>query len=112
MIYDRLIEIFDLDTAADPLSRHLVLRSTHLGSDEPVFHKTFFEAKAAGDTVSRMVQIPLGDFAGIGDCYAVIDGDDHVYRVIEAQRAEDGDGLPVINLSLSREEAKYDLFRP
>lgn len=112
MIYDHLVEIYDLDTATDPLTRKLVLRSAHLGSDEPVFHKTFFDAKAAGDTISRMVQIPLAEFAGTGDVYAVIGGDDHVYRVIESQRAEDGDGLPVVNLSLSREEAKYDLYRP
>lgn len=111
MIYDRVVEVFELDTASSPLQRRLVLHSAHYYGRKTVYHKTYFEALQAGESVNRMIQIPAPENPPTATMYAVPD-DGHVYRIIEVQPTEDEDGLPVVVLSLHREEARYDLFRP
>lgn len=113
MIYDRIVEVFKLDTAERrTLNRRLVLRSAHYYGSLTVFHRTYFQAVQAGESIDRMIQIPApAEEPPEATMYAVPD-DGHVYRITEAQPTEDGDGLPVINLSLHREEDRYDLFRP
>lgn len=111
MIYDRVVEVFNLDTASSPLQRRLVLHSAHYYGSRTVFHRTYFEALQAGESVDRMIQIPAPAEPPTATMYAVPD-DGHVYRIIEVQPTEDENGLPVVNLSLHREEARYDLFRP
>jgi len=110
MIYDRLIEVFDLDTASSPLRRRLVLRSAHYYGNLTVYHRTYFQAVQAGESIDRMVQIPAPADPPDATMYAVPE-DGHVYKITEAQITTDRDGLPVVNLSLRREEARYDLHR-
>ena len=111
MIYDRPLSVFNLDTGSSPLQRRLVLHSRHLCAYRSVFHRTYFLAKQAGETIDRMVQLPAPASPIDATMYAQLD-DGHIYRIAEAQPTEDEDGLPAVVLSLHREEARYDLFRP
>ena len=111
MIYDRIVEVFKLDTSAtSPNRRRLVLRSAHYYGSLTVYHRTYFAALQAGESVDRMIQIPAPAELPTATMYAVPD-DGIVYRIREVQPTVDGDGQPVVNLSLHREEARYDLFR-
>ena len=112
MIYDRLVEVFKLDTASSPLSRRLVLRSAHFYAPRTVYHRTYFQAVQAGETIDRMLQIPAPAADPPDATMYAVPEDGQVYRIREVQLAEDENGLPVINLSLHREEARYDRFRP
>ena len=58
MIYDRILEVFDLDTASSPLARRLVLRAVHFCAPVTVYHRTYYESLQAGQTVDLMVRIP------------------------------------------------------
>ena len=112
MIYDRVLEVFKLDTKSrSPLERRLFLHSAHYYAPMTVYHRTYFQAVQAGESIDRMVQIPAPAKPLDATMYAVPD-DGHVYKITEAQPTEDADGLPVVNLSLHREEVRYDLFRP
>lgn len=111
MIYDRIVEVFNLDTASSPNRRRLVLHSAHYYGNLTVYHRTYFEALQAGESVDRMIQLPAPAAPITANMYAVPE-DGCVYRIAEAQPTEDADGLPVVNLSLHREERRYDLFRP
>lgn len=111
MIYDRLMEVFKMDTSPTPLSRRLVLHSVHLSANMTIYHRTYFQALQAGEGIDRMVQIPAPEIPPDATMYAVPADDGHVYKITEAQLSKDDDGLPVVNLSLHREEARYDLFR-
>lgn len=111
MIYDRIVEVFNLDTASSPLVRRLRLRSAHCYGNLTVYHRTYFQAVQAGEAIDRMIQIPApAEDPPDATMYAVPE-DGHVYKIREAQLTTDGDGLPVVNLSLHREEARYDLLR-
>ena len=109
MIYDRTLAVFTLDTASGPLQRRLVLRSRHLCAYRTVYHRTYFQARQAGETIDRMVQLPAPELPIDATMYAQLD-DGHTYRIAEAQLTEDEDGLPAVVLSLHREEARYDVF--
>lgn len=111
MIYDRVVEVFKLDTASSPNKRRLVLHSAHCYGSLTVYHRTYFEALQAGESVDRMIQIPAPVEPLTATMYAVPD-DGTVYRITEVQPTADADGRPVVNLSLHREERRYDLFRP
>lgn len=111
MIYDRLVIVSRLDTASTPLHRRLVEVSRHLGAYRTVYHRTYFQAVQAGESIDRMVQLPMPETPPDATMYAVLE-DGHAYRIAEAQLAEDEDGLPVVVLSLHREEARYDLLKP
>lgn len=110
MIYDRLLTVFNSDTATSALARKLVERSRHLCAYRTVYHRTYFQAVQAGQSIERMVQIPETDTPPDANMYAELE-DGHIYRITEAQHAEDEDGRPCLVLSLHREEARYDLFR-
>lgn len=112
MIYDRVVEVFDLDPQArKALERRLILRSAHYYGSMTVYHRTYFQAVQAGESIDRMIQIPApAEEPPDATMYAVPE-DGHVYRITEAQPATDADGLPVVNLMLHREEDRYDLFR-
>ena len=110
MIYDRLLKVFNLDTtSSSPLQRRLVLHSVHLCAYRTVYHRTYFQALQAGETIDRMVQLPAPASPITATMYAQLE-DGHVYKIREAQPTEDEDGLPAVVLSLHREEARYDLF--
>ena len=112
MIYDRILEVFDLDTASSPLARRLVLRAVHFCAPVTVYHRTYYESLQAGQTVDLMVRIPDPFGAPPAATQYAVPGDGHVYRITEVQAALDEDGRPVANISLHREETRYDLFRP
>lgn len=111
MIYDRIVEVFNLDTASSPNRRRLVFQSAHYYGNMTVYHRTYFEALQAGESVDRMIQLPAPATPITATMYAVPE-DGCVYRIVEAQPTEDQDGLPVVNLSLHREEKRDDLLRP
>lgn len=110
MIYDRLLTVFKLDTASSALARKLLERSRHLCAYRTVYHRTYFQAVQAGQRIERMVQIPTTDTPPDATMYAELE-DGQIYKITEAQFAEDEDGLPCIVLALTREEARYELFR-
>ena len=37
--------------------------------------------------------------------------DDHIYRIDQAQRGYDSDGLPITTLSLAEPEGKYEILQ-
>ena len=37
--------------------------------------------------------------------------DDHIYRIDQAQRGFDSDGLPIATLSLAEPEGKYEILQ-
>lgn len=113
MIYDRIVEVFNLDTVhRNTLARRLVLRSAHYYGPMTVYHRTYYQAVQAGESVDRMIQIPAPDTDPPDATMYAVPEDGRVYKITEAQLTTDPDGLPVVNLSLHREEARYDLFRP
>ena len=108
MIYDRPLRVFRLDTASSPLSRRLIDPVSYLCAYRTVYHRTYFQAVQAGESIDRMVQLRTPATPPDATMYAVLE-DGHVYRISEAQHTVDEDGLPAVVLSLHREEARYDL---
>ena len=111
MIYDRPLTVFKLDTASPPTTRRLTDPAAYLCAYRTVYHRTYFQAVQAGESIDRMVQLRAPDPPPDATMYAVLE-DGHVYRIREAQLTEDEDGLPAVVLSLHREEARYDYYRP
>lgn len=108
MIYDRLLKVYSLGEAASPLERKLAPHSTHYGAYVTVYHRTHYASLQAGQTVDLMMQIPRG-MEILAGMYAIPE-DGHVYQIAEAQPDIDEDGLPVYNLSLHREDQRYDIL--
>ena len=108
MIYDKEIRIYAVGAGDSPLLRKLSLTATLLCRINTVYRRTSFEARQQGETIDRMVRIPeaVGIEAGM---YAGME-DGHFYRIVEARPDRDGDERPVIDLSLHREEARYDVI--
>ena len=111
MIYDKLLRICEPPEGfGAPFHGLLVPREQHMYAELTVFHRRFWEARQAGTRVDRMVQVPFGREI-LATSYAVL-GDGLLYRIEEAQGAEDENGLPVTNLTLRREEKNYELCKP
>lgn len=108
MIYDRAINVYNVGTGSSPLTRKLTAYGTYLCRVLTVYRRTAFEARQAGESIDRMVQMPWAEGLNATQ-YAVME-DGHVYRIIEARPDRDGDELPVIVLSLHREEGRFDFI--
>lgn len=107
MIYDRVVSIARLGDGDRPLDRKLSVQSEHYCAELSIWESTAFQWSAAGKRLDKMLQIPkLGELDA--DDYAVYDG--HVYAIRELRRDRDDNGHEVYVLSLSREEARYDIL--
>lgn len=112
MIYDRLLTIYSLKSAASPLVRVLENPVNHYYSEAEVFGSRFFAAQQAGEEIHMMVVLPRDDAEPrITATDYCIPQDDKVYRVVQAQYGTDRDGLPITTLSLHRVEEKYEILR-
>lgn len=112
MIYDKILTIYTLLPARSPAVRRLAECSRHYYAERTVYASRFYAGKQAGAKLVRMVSMPrsIYDSPIDADQYCVLD-DGHVYRIDQAQREYDDDGLPVTTLSLAEPEGKYELLK-
>lgn len=112
MIYDKILTICTLLPGRSPASRKLGRVSQHYYAERTVYASRFYAGRQAGAKLVRMVSVPRSvyDAAIEADQYCILD-DGHVYRIDQAQRDLDNDGLPVTTLSLAEPEGKYELYQ-
>lgn len=112
MIYDKILTICTLLPGRSPASRKLGRVSQHYYAERTVYASRFYAGRQAGAKLVRMVSVPRSvyDAAIEADQYCILD-DGHVYRIDQAQRELDNDGLPVTTLSLAEPEGKYELYQ-
>ena len=108
MIYDRAINIWNVGAGSSPLTRKLTAQGTYLCRILTVYRRTAFEARQLGESIDRMVRMPYAEGVRATQYATMEDG--HVYKITEARPDLDGDALPVIELSLHREEGRYDFI--
>ena len=97
MVYDRSIIIYTLE--GTPLKGVLTEHSRHFCAPKTVAHRRYWQAVQADTRIDADVQIPYGLNVD-SSMFAMYDGG--LYRIEEAQHAEDADELPVTNLSLRK----------
>ena len=112
MIYDKILTICTLLPGRSPASRKLGRVSQHYYAERTVYASRFYAGRQAGAKLVRMVSVPRSvyDAAIEADQYCILD-DGHVYRIDQAQRELDNDGLPVTTMSLAEPEGKYELYQ-
>lgn len=112
MIYDKILTVCDLAPGRSPAVRKLRAVSRHYYCERTVYASRFYAGKQAGQKLVRLVSTPRSVFdAPIeADQYCILD-DGHIYRIDQAQREQDADGLDVNTLSLAEPEGKYELFQ-
>lgn len=112
VIYDRGLSVcMPPEGFGAPFHGKLVVWKHYCCCELTVFHRRYWQALQAGSRADRMVQVPMGEEI-LPTFYALISGDEHLYRIEEAQYTENECGLAVTNLTLRREEANYDLCKP
>lgn len=112
MICDKILTICTLLPGRSPASRKLSAVSQHYYAERTVYASRFYAGKQTGAKLVRMVSMPRSvyDAAIEADQYCILD-DGHVYRIDQAQREADDDGLPITTLSLAEPEGKYELYQ-
>ena len=112
MIYDKILTICTLLPGRSPAARKLGKVSQHYYAERTVYATRFYAGKQTGAKLVRMVSTPRSvyDAAIEADQYCILD-DGHVYRIDQAQRETDDDGLPITTLSLAEPEGKYELYQ-
>ncbi len=112
MIYDKILKICTLLPGRSPASRKLSAVSQHYYAERTVYAARFYAGKQTGAKLVRMVSMPRSvyDAAIEADQYCMLD-DGHVYRIDQAQRETDDNGLPITTLSLAEPEGKYELYQ-
>lgn len=112
MIYDKVCTVCDLLPASSPLQRRLRIASSHFYCEREVYAARFYAGKQAGVQLTRMVSIPrvFGGEDIKAEQFVMLE-DDHIYRIDQAQRGYDSDGLPITTLSLAEPEGKYEILQ-
>lgn len=112
MIYDKILTICTLLPGRSPAARKLGKVSQHYYAERAVYASRFYAGRQAGAKLVRMVSTPRSvyDQPIEADQYCIL-ADGHVYRIDQAQREVDNDGLPVTTLSLAEPEGKYELYQ-
>ena len=112
MIYDKLLTVCDLRPASGPLQRRRRIASRHFYCAREVYAARFYAGKQAGVQLTRMVSVPrvFGGEDIKAEQFVVLE-DDHIYRIDQAQRGYDSDGLPITTLSIAEPEGKYEIFQ-
>ena len=112
MIYEKILTSYTLLPGRSPAVRKLKAVSQHFYCERTVYASRFYAGKQAGQKLVRMVSMPRSVFdAPIeADQYCTLE-DGHVYRIDQAQREQDADGLDINTLSLAEPEGKYELFQ-
>lgn len=112
MIYDKVLTVCDLLPASSPLQRRLRVTSSHYYCEREVYASRFYAGKQAGVQLTRMVSIPrvFGGEDIRAEQFAELE-DGHIYRIDQAQRGYDADGLPITTLSLAEPEGKYEILQ-
>lgn len=112
MIYDKILTICQLGAGRSPAMRKLQKLSRHYYAERSVYASRFYQGKQAGAKLVRLVSLPRSIYdADIeADQYCILQ-DERVYRIDQAQRETDNDGLPITTLSLAEPEGKYELFQ-
>lgn len=112
MIYDKILTICTLRPGRSPASRKLEEVSTHFYCERTVYASRYYAGRQAGSKLVRMVTLPrsIYDAPIEADQYCILD-DGNVYRIDQAQRELDADGLPATTLSLAEPEGKYELYK-
>jgi len=107
MIYDRVLQIAGLGSGSSPLDRKLSVKSAHYCAELSIYESTAIQWAAAGKRLDAMLQTPRLGVIDAND-YAIYGG--HVYAIRSLRNDRDEDGRETYVLSLSREEARYDIL--
>ena len=112
MIYDKILTICTLRPGKSPAVRKLGKISQQYYAERSVYASRYYAGRQAGAKLVRMVSVPRSvyDPPIEADQYCILD-DGHAYRIDQAQRELDDDGLPVTTLSLAEPEGKYELYQ-
>lgn len=112
MIYDRIMTVCRLMPGRSPNERKLAKVRRCYYAEKSVYASRFYAGKQVGTKLVRMVVTPRSvyDAPIEADQYCVLD-DGCTYRIDQAQRELDDDGLPCVTLSLAEPEGKYELFQ-
>lgn len=107
MICDLELKLYRL-SGGTPLTGSLEHIGDYLYGEQEVFHKRYWEAVQAGDSIDTMAQIPL-HIDKSSELYAKL-ADGNLYRVVQLQLSRDKNGLPVSILSLSRDNRRFNIL--
>ena len=113
MIADGLLEIYDLENTAEngEMPKEQLVRrrdaDPYYYTNRTVTYERFYAAKGVDQRIDKLVRIWAAPIE-IG-CYVVLDGKDQ-YRVDNVQPHRDQDGLDVMDITLCRLEANYDIL--
>lgn len=112
MIYDKVLTICTLMPGRSPAVRKLKAVSRYFYCERTVYASRFYAGKQAGQKLVRMVSMRRSVFDAPveADQYCILD-DGKVYRIDQAQRELDADGLEINTLSLAEPEGKYELYQ-
>lgn len=112
MIYDKKLKLCDLLPASSPLQRRLREVDEYYYCEREVYAARFYAGKQAGVQLTRMISIPrvFGGEDIKAEQFVLLE-DDHIYRIDQAQRGYDSDGLPITTLSLAEPEGKYEILQ-
>lgn len=112
MIYDKTMTVLQLGAGKSPTSRKLEKISRYYYAEKSVYASRFFAGKQVGVQIARLVSCPRTPFDKPieADQYCVLE-DGQVYRIEQAQREHDNDGMPCTTLSLAEPEGKYEIFQ-
>lgn len=108
MIYDSgVIEIYTLAKTADgnmPSTTGVLLTKQYFG-DRTVGSRRYFDAKANDDRIDRLVECWARSEVNT-NCYALIGS--VRYRIVQVQYAQNDDNLPIMLLSLERQDDEVE----
>lgn len=107
MIYDLELRLYRLE-GGTPITGSLKKVDDYFYGEMEVYHKRYWEAVQAGDTIDTMAEIPE-HLSGDGELYVKL-ADDNIYRVVQLQRSWDENRLPVSILSLSRDNRRLNIL--
>lgn len=112
MIYDKTLTICTLLPGRSPTDRKLRAVSRHYYAERSVYASRYYAGRQAGVRLVLLVSVPRSPYDEpiLADQYCILD-DGHVYRIDQAQREADDDGLDITTLSLAEPEGKYELYK-
>lgn len=106
MIYD--LELTLYRQQGRPMDLALNELGSYLYAEAEVYHRRYWEAVQAGQTIDTMAMLPE-HLNEEGELYARL-ADGFIYRVVQEQRGWDENNLPFTTLSLSRESRRYEIL--
>ena len=99
MIYNRTLKIYTVQPGKAPTEENLQPVRSHMYGDKTIYAKRIYDAVQAGYQLDRLLEIP--GWYDYKSTEYVKPGDGGLYRLAQAERRRDENGLPCMWLSLS-----------